>query len=67
MNKSYVMQIFIGDRHTSYNWRSIKRSDGMIYRYATREEAERMLESLYRYTLTSDRARVIETDLEPNM
>jgi hypothetical protein len=39
----------------------------MIYRYATREEAERMLNSLYRYTIASDHARVIETDLKPNM
>ena len=61
------MQIFVGDRHTSYKWRSVKRSDGMMYRYATREEAERMLESLYKYTLTSDCARVIETELEPNI
>lgn len=56
----YEMQIKIQDPRNPNKkiWRSVKRSDGMVYQYENEEEAYRMLRSCYGHALCCDEMRV---------
>ena len=62
-NKVFIMEVFLKKTKSSIGkWYAVKRSDGKIYTYKTKEKAEDMLSICYP-RIAQEHARVTEVNL----